>query len=312
MEDKRPDQADEYLRRLTAAVRSAQLYTARHPIIGRNIAALASTIETMHVSHPSVTIGIVGTQVVVGDVPVSKGDALGDVMRRLQTAGTERIAIERGVDRDELVAFVQALASVEPRKADGTPADFPSFAHIRVGRIQVEERVEGNLADMATIKRLYTDAVSVASGVWESATTEGKPDADAARAMIDGIAHAVAQNRPALVALTALKHYDNYTFTHMVNVSILTMAQARGLKIDGALLREFGLAALMHDIGKVRTPSEILSKPDKLTDEEFSIMKRHVVDGAEMLRQTPDIRSSSATSRHWATRSRCSTAASRR
>jgi putative nucleotidyltransferase with HDIG domain len=75
----------------------------------------------------------------------------------------------------------------------------------------------------------------------------------------------------------------------MVNVSILTMGQARGLGIDGPLLREFGLAALMHDIGKVRTPLDILNKPDKLTDDEFVIMKRHVVDGAEILRMTPDV-----------------------
>jgi putative nucleotidyltransferase with HDIG domain len=107
--------------------------------------------------------------------------------------------------------------------------------------------------------------------------------------MIDGLAQAVAQNRTALLALTTLKNYDNYTFTHMVNVSILTMGQARGLGIDGPLLREFGLAALMHDIGKVRTPIEILNKPDKLTDDEFTIMKRHVVDGAEILRMTPDV-----------------------
>jgi putative nucleotidyltransferase with HDIG domain len=75
----------------------------------------------------------------------------------------------------------------------------------------------------------------------------------------------------------------------MVNVSILTMGQARGLGVDGALLREFGLAALMHDIGKVKTPSEILNKPEKLTDKEFEILKRHTVDGAEILRHTPEI-----------------------
>src|SRR5437867_1680553 len=129
----------------------------------------------------------------------------------------------------------------------------------------------------------------VADSLYESARTEGKPDATMARTMIDGLAQAVAQNRTALLALTTLKNYDNYTFTHMVNVSILTMGQARGLGIDGPLLREFGLAALMHDIGKVRTPLEVLNKPDKLTDDEFAIMKRHVVDGAEILRQTADI-----------------------
>ena len=91
------------------------------------------------------------------------------------------------------------------------------------------------------------------------------------------------------MALTALKRYDNYTFTHMVNVSVLAMAQARSLNIDGTLLREFGFAALMHDIGKVHTPLEVLNKPDKLTKEEFDIMKRHVVDGAHILRRTPEM-----------------------
>jgi putative nucleotidyltransferase with HDIG domain len=75
----------------------------------------------------------------------------------------------------------------------------------------------------------------------------------------------------------------------MVNVSILTMGQARAIGIEGQLLREFGLSALMHDIGKVRTPKDILNKPDKLTDQEFTIMKRHVVDGAEILRRTPEM-----------------------
>ena len=131
--------------------------------------------------------------------------------------------------------------------------------------------------------------MKVAGDLWESASVEGAPDADAARGMVDSLAQAVAQNRTALLALTALKNYDNYTFTHMVNVSILTMGQARGLGIEGALLREFGLAALMHDIGKVKTPNEILNKPEKLTDEEFDILKRHTVDGAEILRQTPEM-----------------------
>jgi putative nucleotidyltransferase with HDIG domain len=54
-------------------------------------------------------------------------------------------------------------------------------------------------------------------------------------------------------------------------------------------LREFGLAALMHDIGKVKTPLEVLNKPGRLTDEEFVVMRKHVVDGAEILRATPEI-----------------------
>ena len=166
---------------------------------------------------------------------------------------------------------------------------FRDLEHIEIGRIQVEQRVDTSLADMASIRAMYGDVTKLAERLWDQSAKEGRPDPGAARGMVDTLAQAVAQNRTALIALTALKNYDNYTFTHMVNVSILTMAQARALGIDGPLLREFGLAGLMHDIGKVRTPTEILNKPAKLTDDEFAIMKRHVVDGAEILRRTPEM-----------------------
>jgi putative nucleotidyltransferase with HDIG domain len=203
--------------------------------------------------------------------------------------GIERISIDRGVTPEEIADLIQSVNTLERRDNLEEPFEFPQLAHIRVGRVAVDQRLESDLQDMATIRRLYASAVDVAEDVWDSAQTEGTPDATMARTMIDGLAQAVAENRNALLALTTLKNYDNYTFTHMVNVSILTMGQAASMKIDGALLREFGLAALMHDIGKVRTPLDILNKPDKLTDEEFVIMRRHVVDGAEILRATPEI-----------------------
>ena len=144
------------------------------------------------------------------------------------------------------------------------------FPHIRLGRITKEEAGRDGIAsDMAAIRQLYTSAVSAAETAWESAALDGKPDVPAALHAVEGLADAVTQNRTALVALTAMRNYDNYTFTHMVNVSILTMGQARALGIEGRLLREFGLSALMHDIGKVRTPKEILQKPDRLTEQEF-------------------------------------------
>jgi putative nucleotidyltransferase with HDIG domain len=280
--------ADELLRRLAASVRSAQLYSPGHPIIARNLESLSAAFQMLHSLQPAVTIGLVGDEVIVDDMPMAKADTLGPFVRRLQQAGVERITVDRGVTLEGITEFLAAITTVDVRSTD-TGRAFPEIAHIRVGRVTVEERIEGSLTDMATIKRLYRDAVSVAGDVWDSAQTEGRPDATAARSMIDGLAQAVAQNRNALLALTTLKNYDNYTFTHMVNVSILTMGQARGLGIDGPLLREFGLAALMHDIGKVRTPLEILNKPDRLNEHEFAIMKRHVVDGAEILRMTPDV-----------------------
>ena len=158
----------------------------------------------------------------------------------------------------------------------------------RSAEIVVEE-VSDEQAGIAAARRVYATAVETAETLWQAAKAGDQPDPGAARKIIDSLAKLVTQDRTSLMALTALKKYDNYTFTHMVNVSALAMAQARALNIDGPLLREFGFAALMHDIGKVNTPLEVLNKPDKLTKEEFEIMKRHVVDGAHILRRTPEM-----------------------
>ena len=279
--------ADDLTRKLAAALRGAQLYAPTHPIAERNIRALADTLTVAHAELPAIAIGIVGDDLVAFDVPVPKAaENMGELMRRLAQAGIERIVIERGVQADALARLVQGVAAGDAAAQQTALAKLP---HIRVGRLQVEPKTEAAIGDIATFRRLYDDAVSVAGTLWDSAQVEGIPDADAARGVVDTLAQAVAQNRTALLALTALKNYDNYTFTHMVNVSILTMGQARGLGIDGALLREFGLSALMHDIGKVRTPAEILNKPEKLTDREFDILKRHTVEGAEILRKTPEM-----------------------
>jgi putative nucleotidyltransferase with HDIG domain len=277
--------SEELVRRLAAAMRAAQLYAPTHPLVAKSVAGLADLLATMLGNIPSLTIGIIGDDLVVADVPIpNAAENLAELMRRLRQSGVERIVFDRGASVDEISALVRSVASGDVGSIDA----LSGLAHVRVGRLQVEEKVEG-LGDIATFRRLYDDASKVAGSLWESAAVEGKPDADAARGLVDSLAQAVAQNRTALLALTALKNYDNYTFTHMVNVSILTMGQARGLGIDGPALREFGLAALMHDIGKVKTPNEILNKPGKLTEQEFEILKRHTVDGAEILKGTPEI-----------------------
>jgi putative nucleotidyltransferase with HDIG domain len=283
MSTPRAKSAEEIARRLAAALRGAQLYSPDHPLVTRNVSALAEALSVALATNPTLTIGIVADDLVVGDVPIPRAaETMGELMRRLQQAGIERIVIEDGVDTTELTELVQTVVHTERE------ATWSRLQHIRVGKLQVDQRVE-SAGDMATFQRLYQDATGIAERLWESATTEGKPDADAARGIVDSLAQAVAQNRTALLALTALKNYDNYTFTHMVNVSILTMGQARGLGMEGTALRQLGLAALLHDIGKVKTPAEILNKPEKLTDSEFETLKRHTVDGAEILRTTPEV-----------------------
>ena len=285
--------SDDLLRRFGASLRGIQLYAPSHPIVLRNLEGLAEALRLMHQHDATVVIGILGDEVIVGDMPMTKtSGSMGELIRRFGSLGIERVTISRAVTIDELKEFAGKFGQLEKTLSGDALKEAAAqleSPNIRVGRVTVDETVPQEATDSATIRKMYAEAVSVASLLWESARTNAGPDPTAAQQMIDGLAQAVVQNRSALMALTALKDYDNYTFTHMVNVSILTMAQARGLGVDGPMLREFGLAALMHDIGKVKTPAEILNKPDKLTDEEFTIMKRHVVDGAEMLRATPEI-----------------------
>jgi putative nucleotidyltransferase with HDIG domain len=290
--------SDEAVRRLAAAIRSAQLYASGHPLVQRSLDALGETLTQLLAEQPSLAIGLLQQEIVVGDTPLPKGaEQYGEFIRRVQGLGIERIAFERGVTPEALRILVSTIAHPErahPAAGPGATladplATLQALPHVKVGRISLDERVSTSAADIATIRRLYSDAVNLAGALWEGTRHDGVPDVQQARLLVDNLAQAVAQNRTALIALTALKEYDNYTFTHMVNVSILTMAQARALGVDGGLLREFGLAALMHDIGKVRTPVDVLNKPDKLSETEFAIMRMHVVDGAEILRRTPEI-----------------------
>jgi putative nucleotidyltransferase with HDIG domain len=290
--------ADDFVRRLAAALRAGQLYAPSHPLVQRAFDSLNEALQQILTDQETVAIGIIGQEIIVGDVPLPRAaESMGEMIRRLKSLGIERIAFDRGVTLDEVQTLALTIAHPERLPGQSAPGieppdpfgAFNSLPHIRVGRIQTEEKKDTSAADIATIRRLYSDATNVAGEVWEIAKTEGTPDPKAARALVDSLAQAVSANRTALIALTALKNYDNYTFTHMVNVSILTMSQARTLGIEGATLRELGLGALMHDIGKVRTPTEILNKPDRLTDSELTVMRMHVVDGAEILRRTPEM-----------------------
>ena len=281
---------DDLARRFASALRGTQLYAADHPLIVRNLEALLDALEQLLKEDDMVAIGVVGGALVVSDTPLPKATAtLGELLRRLKTAGIERVTFARGLTVDELGSFIRAVADLTHQTAQRADA-LPTLPHITVGRLGGGGAGAAGIArDIATIQRLYRDASQAAESVWDAAKTEGQPELNAAVDTVDGLADSITENRTALIALTAMKSYDNYTFTHMVNVSILTMAQARSLGIDGKLLRELGLSALMHDIGKVRTPLEILNKTSQLDDDEFAIMKRHVVDGAEILRQTPEM-----------------------
>ena len=279
--------AEDLLRHFTASARAVQLYTLDHPIVTRAIGQLSDTLERAHVEAADVVLGIIDQQVIVDGIPVAGVQGATEAIDRFRAIGIERIAFDRGVASDELLAFVRGIAAAQPAGADGTGDELAALAstHIHVGRLTLQQRVESGPGDMRAMQRSYQNAVAGAEAIWAQAVAEGSPDPAMVTRLVDGLASAVAQNRRAMLALTAMYRYDNYTFTHMVNVSVLIMAQARGLGIGGVLLRQFGLAGLMHDIGKIRTPAEILTNRGRLSEGEFAIIMKHPVDGAEILRR---------------------------
>jgi putative nucleotidyltransferase with HDIG domain len=85
--------------------------------------------------------------------------------------------------------------------------------------------------------------------------------------------------------LASLRAHDAYTYDHSINVGLLSIALARAIGWSGTDLQEFGMAALIHDVGKLYTPLEVLNKPGRFTPQEWVIMKRHPGDGADILRE---------------------------
>ena len=101
--------------------------------------------------------------------------------------------------------------------------------------------------------------------------------------LVNEIVESVDRNSDALLSLCRLKIADEYTYMHSVSVCALMVSLGRQLGLDDAMCRDAGLAGLLHDLGKAKMPQDIINKPGKLTDDEFTIIKSHPVKGHEML-----------------------------
>lgn len=281
------------VQRLSGALRAASLYSLAHPSVDEHIRALFDAVERVLEAEPAVLIGLVGGEVIADDTPLVAMTAYrAEFIRYMQALGINRILLNRGVTLDELRSFVRAASHPAPRvEADGaTPdIDFLKLAHLRAGRIPVDTTSGSWGSSQITLRQVYSGSVEAARMIWESTRQEGAPDVPMAHQAVEDLAEAVGRSRSKMIGLTGMKEHDEYTFTHMVNVSILTMAQARTLGVEGRPLRDIGLAAMLHDIGKVLTPIDVLNKPGRLTPPEMAIMRRHPIDGATILRGTRGI-----------------------
>jgi putative nucleotidyltransferase with HDIG domain len=280
---------EDLVRRLSAAIRAGELYAPAHPLVQRSIDTLVAVTTKNLQNNPGVVIGFLGNDIVVNDLRLGRFSAqLVGLVRDMHERQIEKISLMQGTNRDDLRHLIELMSDRRSPIPLSERLLARGVKRITIGRITIESD-DGEHSGIAMAKKVYNTAVETAENIWEQAKAGDQPDPSEARKIIESLAKVVTQDRTSLMALTALKKYDNYTFTHMVNVSVLAMSQARSLNLDGPMLREFGFAALMHDIGKVNTPLEVLNKPGKLDKGEFDIMKRHVIDGAHILRKTPEM-----------------------
>lgn len=110
-------------------------------------------------------------------------------------------------------------------------------------------------------------------------------DAEACLPLVEDVASSVARNPSALISLARLKTKDDYTYMHSVAVCALMVSLGRQMGMSEAQAREAGLAGLLHDVGKMAMPMEVLNKPGALTDDEFAVMRSHPMRGFEMLKE---------------------------
>jgi putative nucleotidyltransferase with HDIG domain len=279
---------EDLIRRLGATVRAAELYASTHPLVDRTAEGLHAVLIPLLENSPTIIVGFLEDDIVVNDFRLTRGSAnMAGLLRDMRDRKVEKITFGRGVEVSDVRALMDELADRVTRTAVGDRLTGRGVRRIQVSKVAAEDEESGDVG-LGVAKQMYSQAVTSAEAIWAATKAGEQPNPAEARGIIDSLSKLVYQDRTSLMALTALKRHDDYTFTHMVNVAALSMAMARSLDLEGPMLREFGFAALMHDIGKVNTPPEILNKPDKLNDEELKIIKRHVVDGAHVLRKTPE------------------------
>jgi putative nucleotidyltransferase with HDIG domain len=137
--------------------------------------------------------------------------------------------------------------------------------------------------ESAEARRILGEAGDVIEDLLMDARLGKQVDFARARPLVKEINASVLRNPGALLSLTRIKAADTYTFQHSVSLCALLVAFTHAVGMDAATVEEAGLGGLLHDLGKSKVPNEILNKPGKLTEDEFTIMKSHVAHSGLLL-----------------------------
>jgi len=201
----------------------------------------------------------------------------------LRQCGIGAVRIDEGADRRQLEIFASLLLAYADHEANPNKlvelsqklADAGcSFITVEPP-VETDEDMEEEERQKEAAKRTYARSVAVTKEVVSSIRMGRTANVKKVKRAVQAIVDQVLNNEASLVGLTTLRDYDEYTFTHSVNVCIFSVALGRKLGLTKLQLYDLGMAALFHDVGKSRVPLELLNKQDGLSDEEWHIVQAH-------------------------------------
>lgn len=205
-------------------------------------------------------------------------------VQRVRTSGVPYIII----DDQRGVAAEPAIPAAAPQAAP-RPANVRRPALSSVSAVNEPAERPRSQRDRDRAARLVQQAKNRMKGVFEAARLGKAVRRADVELVVDDIVASIEHNAQALIGVIRLKSKDEYTYFHSVAVCTLMVNLARHHGLDEATTRDFGLAGLLHDIGKMGIPDDILNKPGKLSDGEFAIVRDHPNFGHSLLSATPDM-----------------------
>ena len=205
------------------------------------------------------------------------------VLGLLRQCGVGTLRIDEGVDRRQLQILVSLLLSYAAKEPNPNKVfelaqklSEAGAVHLTVEPpLETDEDLEDAERQKEAAKRTYARSVAVTKEVINSIRMGRTANVKKVKRAVQAIVDQVLNNESSLVGLTTLRDYDEYTFTHSVNVCIFSVALGRKLGLTKLQLYDLGITALFHDVGKSRVPIEVLNKEGGLSDDEWRIMQAH-------------------------------------
>ncbi|MEK9500981.1 HD domain-containing phosphohydrolase [Gemmatimonadota bacterium DH-20] len=277
---------------LYAALRALKLYPVENAAVQQALDELHALAVRMVEAESGMELRVVGEFFFLNEtrlrLDLSNFATFGSFARSLQDHGIGSVEVLPGVDRDQWAPFLSLLLrkpdpddpyDIFLARLDATPVE-----HIHT-RPESEVHEEETEEALHAAKRTYVQSVQAAKEALGDLRLGRAVNVRRVKRAVQNIVDQVLSNEPSIITMTTLRDYDEYTFTHCVNVCIFSVVIGQRLGLTKLQLYELGLGALLHDIGKTRIDFEIINKPGGLSDEEWALMKEHTTEGLLLLFQ---------------------------